>query len=709
MPRCNLCNNFERKPRDYRVAFDFSPQELEDSVAAGCLVCSLLHDGAAHFSSKIGGLSRELRIHVWGGNIEGGGNVEMEIYCSGALKLALEFFFASNSESPIRGMKTLPTISGNTASEESMAWVRRLLDNCIKSHSSCSQQHVPNLPTRVLEIGSDDTKPTFRLLCSPSTKARYACLSHCWGNSRAIVTEKATLETYTQGISWDMLPETFQEAVLIARKLGLQYLWVDSLCIIQDDIQDWRKESAQMASIYQNSCITIAATKSPNDSGGCFSTKSPYHSDYQLSLRGRQSDIYVREKILHFGDPHCSSPLLKRAWVYQERLLAPRMLHFCEKEIVWECQQLTRCECSCFKPAVHLKEEFALLLSRYGSEKPSAQVIHEDTRTALLPTEVAGDLIRPDEPYLPGIIMTTTLEEKAPRKHRHKIVNMAGRFLGGHSVSSPVIPSAERRPNSREESPGRPDRPSATLVIGPAISIWRKIVSEYSALHMTKESDRLPAIAGVARQVGTCLTGRYLAGLWECALPNDLLWRVDDIQSQQRPKHYRAPSWSWASANGKVIYPQEDPGGPHDKDFKVLSVSCTPVSDVDPFGEVGSGFLQVLAHVTPAKILHDECINRAAPSRFAKVQVAGEIAILTADFDIQAQDLERIYSLGNFATNEYIISLLVQYMEGEDTYQRIGTLRRNHPDFSSKVHATFSIKEADAFGIVDRRVRIVIV
>jgi hypothetical protein len=197
MPRCNLCNNFERKPRDYRVAFDFSPQELEDSVAAGCLVCSLLHDGASHFSSKIGGLSRELRIHVWGGNIEGGGNVEMEIYCSGALRLALEFFFASNSESPIRGMKTLPTISGNTASEESMAWVRRLLDNCIKSHSGCSQQHVPNLPTRVLEIGSDDVKPTFRLLCSPSTKARYACLSHCWGNSRAIVTEKATLETYT--------------------------------------------------------------------------------------------------------------------------------------------------------------------------------------------------------------------------------------------------------------------------------------------------------------------------------------------------------------------------------------------------------------------------------------------------------------------------------------------------------------------------------
>ncbi|ORY03404.1 heterokaryon incompatibility protein-domain-containing protein, partial [Clohesyomyces aquaticus] len=335
MVRCPLCNNFERKPRDYRVAFDLSAQELNTSAAAGCLICSILHDGVTHFSPKIGGLTDEHRIYVWGSSVEGGGSIEMEIYASGTLKMALEFFLASNSASPIRGMKTLPTIPGDTASEESMAWVRKLLENCAKFHESCSLDEASNIPTRVLEIGPEEEEPAIKLLCSPNMKARYACLSHCWGDSRAIVTEKETLESHMRGVKWRSLPQTFQEAILITRRLGLRYLWIDSLCIIQDDVEDWRKESAQMASIYQNSYITIAATKSPHDSGGCYSTNSIYHKDYRLKLRGRPSDpIYVREKIMHFGDSRCPTPLLTRAWAYQERLLAPRFVHFCEKEIV---------------------------------------------------------------------------------------------------------------------------------------------------------------------------------------------------------------------------------------------------------------------------------------------------------------------------------------------------------------------------------------
>ena len=115
---------------------------------------------------------------------------------------------------------------------------------------------------------------------------------------------------------------------------------------------DWRKESARMASIYQNSYITIAATKSANDHGGCFSAASPLDIDYPLSTKSSDKlsertphRIYVREKVLHFDDTQdlnssTAYPFLTRGWIYQERLLAHRVLHFCQKELVWECRSL---------------------------------------------------------------------------------------------------------------------------------------------------------------------------------------------------------------------------------------------------------------------------------------------------------------------------------------------------------------------------------
>ena len=88
-------------------------------------------------------------------------------------------------------------------------------------------------------------------------------------------------------------------------------------------------------------------------------------------------------------------------------------------------------------------------------------------------------------------------------------------------------------------------------------TMWHKIVSEYSHLALSVECDRLPAIAGLARQTETCKTGKYLAGLWEDSLAEDLLWRVDEPlqgRPRRRPKSYRAPTWSWASVNGKAFF-----------------------------------------------------------------------------------------------------------------------------------------------------------
>lgn len=142
--------------------------------------------------------------------------------------------------------------------------------NCIEHHERCPSPGLPSLPTRVVFVGSDDTEPHLYITCGEH--ARYAALSHCWGSedkSPPRTTHK-TLNRRLSGMSFGELPKTFQDAVTITRRLGLQYLWIDSLCIIQDSQSDWEAEAANMATVYQNAYVTIAAEAASNSQEGCF-------------------------------------------------------------------------------------------------------------------------------------------------------------------------------------------------------------------------------------------------------------------------------------------------------------------------------------------------------------------------------------------------------------------------------------------------------
>jgi hypothetical protein len=109
-----------------------------------------------------------------------------------------------------------------------------------------------------------------RLKESLDERADYACLSHCWGDAKALVTETATLYQYLDEIVWDQLPKTFQDAITFLRYLKIRYIWIDSLCIIQESEEDWLEHSGSMASIYSFAYITIAATRAANGSAGMF-------------------------------------------------------------------------------------------------------------------------------------------------------------------------------------------------------------------------------------------------------------------------------------------------------------------------------------------------------------------------------------------------------------------------------------------------------
>jgi Heterokaryon incompatibility protein (HET) len=179
------------------------------------------------------------------------------------------------------------------------------------------------------------------------------------GTITASKNRKANLAKFQNSIDFNLLPKTFQDAVSFVRRLGIRYLWIDALCIVQDDPDDWRRESAKMASIYQQSFLTIAASRSPDGKSGCFCQATKEETGFEVIP---EWGLYMRQQIVHpdFTSLHASSedssvqdsvhesklPLLKRGWVLQERLLSPRVLHFGETELIWECMESIDCECS---------------------------------------------------------------------------------------------------------------------------------------------------------------------------------------------------------------------------------------------------------------------------------------------------------------------------------------------------------------------------
>ncbi|KAK3371148.1 heterokaryon incompatibility protein-domain-containing protein [Lasiosphaeria ovina] len=222
------------------------------------------------------------------------------------------------------------------------------LEHCFREHPTCGTAQT-TYPARFLDLGTHGDESTISLACSAKIGAlispiRYVALSHCWGSSARppLKTTKANLASHMQVIPTTALSRTFTDAIQVTRALGIRYLWIDSLCIIQDDDADWAAEAVKMASVYQGSYFTIAATSSSSGDGG-------------LSLDGSDPDALIHVKF--DGSPQqegveaCSirypvaspraiwdAPLSERAWVLQEQVLSARLVHFTEHQMYYQCR-----------------------------------------------------------------------------------------------------------------------------------------------------------------------------------------------------------------------------------------------------------------------------------------------------------------------------------------------------------------------------------
>lgn len=344
------------------------------------------------------------------------------------------------------------------------------------------------MPTRLIDVGTEGDD--VRLETSPKAGERYITLSHVWGTLPLTVTTTSNIRQHSEEIPWVSLTRTFQDAISITRGLGIRYIWIDSLCIIQDSSSDWEAEAKVMANVYANSYLTLAATSAAESSEGLFRPRynlneedgREYVREYEIKLGDRlpRKSISARRvtKYSHIfllsleykGGHKELAPLLFRAWALQERFLSPRTLHFCFDELVWECKAGIDCECG------------------FGSS-PSGRALS------------AGPV---------------------------------GRNIFKELFDSSQLP----------DSLGN-DKAHSTDYQKKLFPGWYSLVEYYMALSITYPSDRLPALRGMTKSIEDKLGWTYLEGIWVEDLVPGLLWDANWPRSFRRTK--AAPTWSWAS------------------------------------------------------------------------------------------------------------------------------------------------------------------
>lgn len=221
-----------------------------------------------------------------------------------------------------------------------MAAVLKWFDDCLKNHKYCPCPDDPILPTRVLDVGTR-TSNNIKLVETIGMTGQYICLSYCWGTSDFLKTTRETVADHKKGIALNKLPQVFQDAIRVSWALKIRYLWIDALCIIQKDEEDWDAESKLMAEVYRGSSLTIAAVSSENPHQTCFSEET------QSTSFGPALTVVIRH---HFANTAIDDrdnvyPMLSRAWTYQERLLAPRVLYMGRQEMLWDCVSCRLCQC----------------------------------------------------------------------------------------------------------------------------------------------------------------------------------------------------------------------------------------------------------------------------------------------------------------------------------------------------------------------------
>lgn len=224
--------------------------------------------------------------------------------------------------------------------KDKMTAIKKWSDHCNANHGNQCMPQAKQIPHRLIEVRGNGSPPRLVLGKQLSVQnQQYTTLSHCWGTSLPMRTLLSNLESYSDQIPPPMIPRTFDDAILITQALGVRYIWIDALCIVQDDTKEWEQEAAKMKDIYSGSILNIAASDSSGSEGGCFPVKNSLVQTFHLAQVEEGPELLIR---IQPGDTrHLTkhTVLSSRGWVLQEQLLPHRIISCMSDEMHWECSE----------------------------------------------------------------------------------------------------------------------------------------------------------------------------------------------------------------------------------------------------------------------------------------------------------------------------------------------------------------------------------
>lgn len=236
-----------------------------------------------------------------------------------------------------------PILRGST--EETTELVRKLLHNCLDQHEACRLRDPAgefDLPSRVLSIEGGTCDVSVKLVENDGLSGRYIALSHCWGSEekRPLRTTHKNYADHLVSIPLDSVPPLFRDVVALTRSLGINYLWIDSLCIIQDDQQDWLSEAKKMSLVYRRATLVIAAMDSENSTQRLSKAERPdsitVSGPYSTQKGSVQGSYNIAASFTDRSRP-LQGPLRERGWAFQELYLGRRKIFFTSDGLRWKC------------------------------------------------------------------------------------------------------------------------------------------------------------------------------------------------------------------------------------------------------------------------------------------------------------------------------------------------------------------------------------
>jgi hypothetical protein len=549
-------------------------------------------------------------------------------------------------------------------------WIKR----CSEEHASSCPQPALFYPSRLVYVGGELENKIHivdMIVEEPTVCIEYTALSHCWGNGVTFKLTTSNCEALAESFDPADLPLNFQQAISATRSLGYAYIWIDSLCILQDSLEDWAAVSATMGDVYANAVCTISATASDNSQGGCFRRRdqSLERPLPLLALGGKTLYTWPWTYRQHhldldqvFHDKVETAALSQRAWAFQERLLSRRILHFCEGVVFFECNTMRATELSYaaqpYERKHYIRYDGRLLagsdLLRLKADPPKKLKIVIKEANVWFRGRVRRKLMRIRSIDNPDYLPTKKVKEKLISQSARIGIRGALDML----QSLPTTLSQLERIECHQR--------------------WYELVSAYSRRAITHKKDRLIALSGLARTIQKSTKMKYIAGLWKNTLALDLLWTPSTTPSS-RPQEYIAPSWSWAAIDNEVVslltsYSKAIGAGIKTSmhieiyiEFLDISVAILGERTFDPASLIDAGYLKISGLTKEISLLSPEF----SPT-----------LIFDADEDTLDCICLLVYSEQDLSTNEaWWCGLVLRPVHDgpHDLYERCGVVHGNRP------------------------------